>query len=46
MPELQRPKKKTGKDSYVLINDTLKAALKSYADYLDLNTLNASSVMM
>lgn len=37
--------KKTGKDSYVLINDTLKAALKSYADYLDINTLNASSVI-
>ena len=37
--------KKTGKDSYVLINDTLKDALKSYADYLDINTLNASSVI-
>lgn len=37
--------KKTGKDSLVLINDTLRTSLKEYADYLDISTLNSSSVI-
>lgn len=36
---------KTGKESFVFINDSLKAALKEYGDYLHMETLTASSIL-
>ena len=36
---------KTGKESFVFINEALKTALKKYADYLNMETLCASSIL-